>query len=338
MANKKMTLTELFLLVNSPRYMLYNALISCPKRVITTFLSSFYMPRNIWYDGLLARLVLRKFSTDWTSEAMAEKRPLITLLTDFGTSDYFVSSVKAAIYNVNPNVEIVDITHAIPPQDIFSGAFMLRNAYSIFPRFTLHMAVVDPTVGSARRPIIVMTDNFNFIGPDNGLFSYIYQQEDVTRVLKITADYYYRTPVSSTFHARDVFAPIAGWMTKGVDPLKMGEEITDYARFAIPEPREFSPALIKGHIIHVDHFGNCITNISAKELTEERMQLNKVIVVNNFQVNRFCNHYAESPEGEVCALFGSANLLELAVPKGSAALMLAASRGTEVSLHFAVQQ
>lgn len=268
---------------------------------------------------------------------MAEKRPIITLLTDFGSDDYFVSSVKASIYNINPNVELVDITHNVPPQDVFSAAFTLRNAYSIFPRFTTHLAVVDPTVGSARRPIIVMTDNYNFVGPDNGIFSYIYEQETVNRVLHITADYYFRAPVSPTFHARDVFAPIVGWMTKGVEAVKMGEEISDFVRFGVPQPQEVNPALLKGHILHVDHFGNCITNFSPTELTPEKMSLNKVLVVNNHQIRRFCTYYAECPEGELCALFGSSNLLELATPKGSAAHMLGVNRGTEVNIHFQVQ-
>lgn len=266
---------------------------------------------------------------------MADKRHIVTLLTDFGTSDYFVSSVKGAIFCVNPNVELIDITHAIPPQDIFAGAFMLRNAYNIFPRFSIHMAVVDPTVGSARRPIIVMTDNYNFIGPDNGIFSYIYQIEQVNRVVEIKAEHYYRSPVSPTFHARDIFAPVIGWLTKGVDPTKMGEVIEDYVKFNIPEPKEFGPNLIKGHVIHVDHFGNCVTNISENELTYERMDQNKVLVINNHQVRLFCTHYAECPDGQPCALFGSANLLEICIPKGSAAHTLGANRGTEVSIHFA---
>jgi S-adenosyl-L-methionine hydrolase (adenosine-forming) len=269
---------------------------------------------------------------------MPEKRPIITLLTDFGTQDYFVSSVKGAILSINPNAEIVDITHEIPPQDIFTAAFTLRNACSVFPRFSTHLAVVDPGVGSSRRPILVMTDNYNFIGPDNGIFSYIYQHEEVNRVIHIQAEHYYRTPVSSTFHARDIFAPIAGWLSKGIEATKMGEEIEDYIRFNPPLPREFSPSAIRGHIVHVDRFGNCVTNISPNELTEERMSLNKILVVNEYQITRFCTHYAECPEGEVCALFGSAGLLELATPKGSAAHLLGANRGTEVTLHFAAQQ
>lgn len=265
---------------------------------------------------------------------MADKRPLVTLLTDFGTADHFVSSVKAVILGVNPNVEFMDITHQVPAQDIFAGALMLRNAYSVFPRFTLHLAVVDPGVGSSRRPIIVMTDNFNFIGPDNGIFSYIYQMEQINRVVHVNTPHYYREPVSPTFHARDIFAPVAGWMTKGVDPLRIGVEIDDYVKFNIPQPKQISPAVLKGHIIHVDRFGNCLTNISPNELTEDHMDMNKVLVVGNHQISRFCNYYAECPEGEACALFGSADLLEIAVPKGSAAHKLGINRGTEVTIHF----
>jgi S-adenosylmethionine hydrolase len=265
---------------------------------------------------------------------MADKRPIVTLLTDFGTADHFVSSVKGAIFCINPNVELVDITHQIPPQDVFAAAFMLRNAYNVFPRFSTHLAVVDPTVGSARRAIIVMTDNYNFVGPDNGIFSYIYKMEEVNRVVEIKAEHYYRSPVSPTFHARDVFAPVIGWLTKGVDPVKVGDEITDYVKFAIPEPKEFGPNLIKGHVLHVDHFGNCITNISENELTYERMEQNKVLVINNHEVKLFCSYYAECPDGELCALFGSSGLLEISIPKSSAAHVLGANRGTEIAIHL----
>ncbi|MCS6886161.1 MAG: SAM-dependent chlorinase/fluorinase [Acidobacteriota bacterium] len=266
---------------------------------------------------------------------MAEKRHIITLLTDYGTKDHFASSLKGAILSVNTNVDIVDITHDIAPQDVFGAALVLRNAYKTFPRFTIHIAIVDPTVGSERRPIIVMTDNYNFIGPDNGIFSYIYHEEEVNRVIRIDAPHYYRMPVSATFHGRDIFAPIAGWITKGVDPRKMGEEITDYVRFAIPQPQVTS-GLIRGHVIHIDHFGNCVTNISTNELTNEIAARNKVLLVNNHQIARFCRFYAECPDGEACALFGSAGLLEIAVPKSSAAQLLGIVRGMEVALHYAV--
>jgi hypothetical protein len=266
---------------------------------------------------------------------MAERRHIVTLLSDFGNQDYFVAAVKGVMLSINQNIEIVDITHEIPPQDIFTAAFTLRNVYNSFPRFSTHIAVADPGVGSTRRPIIVMTDNYNFIGPDNGIFSYIYQQEEVTRVVHITTEHYFRTPVSSTFHARDIFAPVAGWLSKGVEAIKMGQEIQDHVRFALPQPREVNNEMIKGHILHVDRFGNCITNISANELTEARMGMRKVLVVGNHQITRFYNYYAECPEGEVCALFGSANLWEIVTPKGSAARLLGVNRGIEIALHFA---
>src|SRR5215831_11034742 len=139
---------------------------------------------------------------------MAEQRKsLITLLTDFGTSDYFVGAMKGAIISLNPSVEIIDLTHQIPAHDIYTGAFTLRCSYDTFPLKTIHVAIVDPGVGSSRRPILVMTDRYNFIGPDNGVFSYIYQTENVNRVIHLSASHYYRQPVSNTFHGRDIFGP-----------------------------------------------------------------------------------------------------------------------------------
>lgn len=261
---------------------------------------------------------------------MAHKRQIITLMTDFGTSDHFVAAVKASILNIHPDVDIIDITHDIPAHDVFAGAFTLRNAISLFPRFTLHMAVVDPGVGSARRPIVVMTDNFNFIGPDNGLFSYIYQEETVNRVLHINAEHYFRHPVSPTFHARDIFAPIAAYIAKGVDPRKVGDEITDYVRFDTPKPDASNPKMVRGAILHVDRFGNCITNLTRNEVTLSAIRAGGKLVINNREVVKFCTHYAEAQPNELFMLFSSTNLLEVAALKTPAARVIEARRGMEV--------
>lgn len=261
---------------------------------------------------------------------MAYKRPIITLLTDFGTNDHFVAATKASILSINQDVDIIDITHDIPPHDVFSGAFILRNAVSLFPRFTLHIAVVDPGVGSTRRPILVMTDNFNFIGPDNGLFSYIYQEETVNRVLHITAEHYFRHPVCPTFNARDVFAPIAGYITKGVDPRKVGEEISDYVKFDTPRPDTSDPKLIRGTILHVDRFGNCCTNLTKNEISLPALRAGGKFLVNNREITRFCTHYAEAQPNELVALFSSTGYLEIAALKTPAARVLDARRGMEV--------
>ncbi|MFY9554169.1 MAG: SAM-dependent chlorinase/fluorinase, partial [Blastocatellia bacterium] len=162
---------------------------------------------------------------------MSDKKSLITITTDFGEADYFVPAMKGVIYGINPDAEVVDLTHLIPPHDIYAAAFTLMCCYRDFPRNTIHLVVVDPGVGSARRPIMVMVDGYNFVGPDNGVFSYIYQREQVNRVVHFTTEHYFRRPVSNTFHGRDVFAPCAAYVSKLVDWQKMGDEISDPVRF-----------------------------------------------------------------------------------------------------------
>src|SRR5215207_1942260 len=158
--------------------------------------------------------------------------PVITLLTDFGTADYFVGAVKGAILSVNPAATIVDITHEIPPQDVAAGAFTLLATYKTFPAGTIHVAVVDPGVGSTRRPIIVSANEQFFVGPDNGLFTYIYDREPSPRTFHVTADRYFRPEPSTTFHGRDIFAPVAAALSNGVAPEEFGPEIDDEVRLA----------------------------------------------------------------------------------------------------------
>jgi S-adenosylmethionine hydrolase len=262
---------------------------------------------------------------------MTERKAFITLTTDFGESDYYVPAMKGAIYTINPAAEIIDLTHQIPPHDIYSAAFTLLCCYKDFPRMTIHTVVVDPGVGSSRRPILVMTDGYNFIGPDNGVFSYIYQREHVNRVVHLRAEHYFRAPVSNTFHGRDIFAPCAAYVSKLVDWKMMGEEITDPVRFNTPTPLVTSEKQIRGTILHVDRFGNLITNITANEISEERAGLARVRV-GKHEAARVLTHYAEAEQGELFAYFGSAGFLELAVPRQSAARMTEGRRGIEVEV------
>ena len=247
---------------------------------------------------------------------MAERKSLITLTTDFGEADYFVPAMKGAIWNVNPQAEIIDLTHQIPPHDLYTAAFTLLCCYSDFPKMTLHVVVVDPGVGTRRRPILVMTDNYNFIGPDNGVFSYIY----------------FRQPVSNTFHGRDIFAPCAGYVSKLVDWNKMGVEISDPVRFNTPTPVVASDKQIRGHVLHIDRFGNIITNITTTELTPERAQAGARVRIGKHEAARVLNTYAEANQGELFAYFGSTGFLELAMPRQSAARMIEARRGLEVEV------
>lgn len=267
---------------------------------------------------------------------MAQKRQLITLLTDFGTADYFVAAMKGAIYSVHPEIEFIDISHEVPSHDIFGAAYTLRCCYDMFPRFTTHLVVVDPGVGSARRPILVMTDNYNFIGPDNGVFSYIYQLEQVNRVIHLDVEHYFRQPVSDTFHGRDVFAPVAAWHARGVDPRKMGVEITDYVRLEAPVPKAVAPTMLQGAVIHVDRFGNLVTNFTRDHLPPERVAAGARLRVNGREIHQILGHYAEAEPKQPFAYFGSQGYLEIAVQKSSAARALEARRGMPVDLAFPV--
>jgi hypothetical protein len=263
---------------------------------------------------------------------MSAKRPLITLTTDFGEADYFVPAMKGVIRGINPAAEIVDVTHLIPAHDVYAAAFTLMCCYKDFPNNTIHLVVVDPGVGSSRRPILVMTDDYNFIGPDNGVFSYIYQREHVNRVVCFTTEHYFRQPVSKTFHGRDVFAPCAAYVSKLIDWRMMGEEISDPVRFNTPTAVVTSEKQIRGTIIHVDRFGNLITNITSAELTEEIVRAGVIVRVGTHEAARVLNHFSEANQNELFAYFGSAGFLELAVPRQSAARLVEGRRGIEVEV------
>lgn len=246
--------------------------------------------------------------------------PVITLLTDFGTTDYFVGAVKGAILSVNPAVTIVDITHEIPPQDIEAGAFTLAAVYETFPAGTTHVAVVDPGVGSTRRPIIVSARKQLFVGPDNGLFTHIYDRESSSRVYHVTAEKYFRPSPSSTFHGRDIFAAVAAALSNGVAPARFGPVIDNEVR--LPSDNK------QTRVIHIDHFGNCITNITRAELDTNNARL----VINGKTIRDFRTFYGESNSKSPFAIWGSAGFLEISVNGGSAAKILKAARGDAVIL------
>jgi S-adenosyl-L-methionine hydrolase (adenosine-forming) len=260
---------------------------------------------------------------------------MITLLTDFGTLDYFVPAVKGVIFTINPQVQVADITHEIPPHDIASAAFILAACYRDFPRDTIHLVVVDPGVGSQRRAIVVQAGAHLFVGPDNGVFSYVYARESLVRVIHITREQFFRQGVSRTFHGRDVFAPVAAWLSRGLSPGALGDEIEDYFKLEIPRPG-VSRGKIEGCVIHIDRFGNCITNITANELSLAR--INRSAIKMDFadrEITRFCTHFAESAGGEeLFAYIGSAGYWEIAVWCGSAAELTGARVGTEVVLEI----
>ncbi|MBI4664754.1 MAG: SAM-dependent chlorinase/fluorinase [Verrucomicrobia bacterium] len=190
---------------------------------------------------------------------------MITLTTDFGSEDWFVGTMKGVILSLNPRAVIVDVTHGIPPGDIRAGAFALASAYRYFPRHTVHLAVVDPGVGSNRAAIAVLTADHVFIGPDNGVLSLALFQEPMRSIRQLEHDRFFLPEVSRTFHGRDIFAPVAAHVSKGLSLEKLGRRLEDYQRLDFAEPRA-NDQLLTGEVIYVDRFGNAITNISAKHL------------------------------------------------------------------------
>jgi S-adenosylmethionine hydrolase len=257
---------------------------------------------------------------------------LITLLTDFGIADYFVGAMKGVILSISPEARIVDITHEIPPQDVGAGAFTLSAVYSDFPPQTIHVAVVDPGVGSSRRPILVMGGGQFFVGPDNGIFSYIYEREPDCRIFHLDREEFFRPRISATFHGRDVFAPVAGALSNGTRPGELGHEIKDYIRLPpLAPPRDVDGSLYAA-IIHIDHFGNCITNLMRDLQAEEMIESGAQLIVGANVIETFRRFYAEASDapGKLFAIWGSAGLLEIAALNSSAARQLGAQRGDTV--------
>jgi S-adenosyl-L-methionine hydrolase (adenosine-forming) len=261
---------------------------------------------------------------------------VVTLLTDFGTSDYFVGAMKGALLAVNPEVQIIDITHEVPPHDVESAAFTLLAAFETFPAGTVHVAVVDPGVGSARRAVAVEGAGQLFVGPDNGVFGHVYERLKSFRVFHVTEEKFFRAGVSPTFHGRDVFAPVAGALARGTKPRELGPEVTDFVRLPFSAPLRRDGATLAGRIIHVDRFGNCVTNITPRDLDSEMLGRGARLSVAGREITSFRRFFAdEGAAGEPFAVWGSAGLLEIAVFRDSAARSLGVGRGAEVEVVFA---
>lgn len=259
---------------------------------------------------------------------------IITLLTDFGVTDYFVGAMKGVILSINARAQIVDITHEIAPQAVSAGAFTLLAAYKDFPAGTIHVCVVDPGVGSSRRPVLVVTKDQFFVGPDNGIFSYIYEREESCRVFHLTAAEYFRKPVSATFHGRDIFAPVAAALSVGIAPSEFGEKITDYVRLETLAPIAESTETLTASIIHIDRFGNCITNLTPEHLTAEMFRSGARLEINGHTIKSFRRFFSENDSNpdELFVIQGSAGFLEIAANRSNAAKMLNAQRGTKVKV------
>jgi S-adenosyl-L-methionine hydrolase (adenosine-forming) len=261
-------------------------------------------------------------------------RPIVTLTTDFGLNDHFVGTMKGVILNICPEAEIVDISHAVQAFDVLDGALAIAQSYAQFPAGTVNMVVVDPGVGSARRPIIVAADRHYFVAPDNGVLSLVYAREERLRVYHVSADHYFLQPVSTTFHGRDIFSPVAAWLAKGVDPGKFGEEITDFVRFNLPRPKPVDANTIKGIVLKADRFGNLVTNFTPEDLPGLFQDPRPVfkIAVGQREVAKMCSSYVEGQPNELFGILGSMGYLEIAANRASAAQLAGAVKGAEVTI------
>ncbi len=256
---------------------------------------------------------------------------LITLLTDFGSRDAYVGIMKGVILGINPWVRLVDLSHEVPPQDILFGALVLQSAWRFFPFGTIHLAVVDPGVGSARRGLAAAVRGQFLVGPDNGLFSLILAACPPQLVVSLENPRYFLPEVSATFHGRDIFAPVAAHLSLGVPLTDFGSVLSEPVQLDLPVPR-FTAAAVYGQVLTWDHFGNLITNIPYQELqTWLQGQLAQVWVGEHL-ISHWVKTYSEAPPGSLLALGGSHGYLEIACREGNAAVQIGCQLGMPVCI------
>ena len=272
---------------------------------------------------------------------------IITLTTDFGTADAYVATMKGVILGLHPQATIVDISHAIEPQNVLQAAFVLSTVYPYFPAGTIHLAVVDPGVGSRRKAIILKTPTALFVSPDNGILSYLIDEHGKSHgkparqisssaeprklpagleAVAITSSEYWRQPVSSTFHGRDIFAPVAAHLSLGLPLKKFGDRLEQVHIFDMPRPYKNARGDLVGRVLHIDNFGNLITNIRSSDLPAGKV----TVAVGRHRIHGLSGFY--SHDRGLAAILGSSGYLEISLKNGSAAAFLAAKVGHEVKI------
>jgi S-adenosylmethionine hydrolase len=242
---------------------------------------------------------------------------IITLTTDFGESDPYVAMMKAVILSINPAARIIDITHQVTAGSIQEGGSIIKEAYTYFPSGTVHVGVIDPGVGSKRRPIAVLGDNHLFVGPDNGLFWPVIETQGEKDIIHLKEKRYWLHKISPTFHGRDIFAPVAAHLSLGVNPFLLGERIDNPNALASPLPFKKNRDLV-GEVIRVDHFGNIITNITREHLSPFLESKGLIIKIGGLVLKKISTTYDDVAQGEPLALIGSSDHLEIAVNMGRA--------------------
>jgi S-adenosyl-L-methionine hydrolase (adenosine-forming) len=264
--------------------------------------------------------------------------PIITLLTDFGLRDTFIGVMKGVIWSIAPNVQIADLTHEIPPQRVVDGALAIAGAAPYFPAGTIHVCVVDPGVGTARRPMLAAIGNQYFIGPDNGLFSLLIQKAaDLTTppvYIALTKTHYWLPQVSNSFHGRDIFAPVAAHLANGVQLEELGDPFENPFMISIPVPKKTATGWI-GQVMQVDHFGNLVTNITHEQL---KPGIGVNISVRNTKLGEVVTTFGSKPAGELIAMLDSSGHLAISVVNGSAADRLNVHADEPVTLTFTSEQ
>jgi S-adenosylmethionine hydrolase len=260
-------------------------------------------------------------------------RPTIALLTDFGTRDHYAGTLKGVVLTVCPDVTLVDIGHDIPAHDVMAGALELAACYRYFPHGTIFLVVVDPGVGSSRRGIAADIGDYKFVAPDNGVLSGVFLESPPKKVVELTERKYALPTVSRTFEGRDRFAPAAGFLAKGVALVSLGKSIANFQTITLPRPVVHETGLA-GEVLRIDRFGNLITNIDRRAFEQFADHRPIAVEVGGQAIARIVATYADAPAGELCALFGSTDHLEVAINAGDAAATLGLSRGAPATIRL----
>lgn len=262
---------------------------------------------------------------------MTHARPVLTLLTDYGLRDIYVGVVRGVILGIAPSATIVDLSHEVAPQAVAEAAFLLDAAAPYFPWGTIHVCVVDPGVGTERRIICARTARATYLAPDNGLLARVLERDPPAHLVSVENASYFLPKVSTTFHGRDIFAPVAAHLANGLDPRALGPEVRELQPLPMPRPREVGAGLIAGEVIHVDRFGNVVTNVGepfalrvqAAHLGPSRIE------------GPVCRAYADRDEGEPLLIFGSSGFLEVSINGGDAARTYSVRRGDPITIELA---
>jgi len=255
---------------------------------------------------------------------------LITLTTDFGYKDPFVGIMKGVIFGINPNARIIDLSHGIPPQDLMAGALVLRHSAPFFPRGAIHIAVVDPGVGTKRRPLLIESEGCFYIGPDNGIFSLALEGKEPSQIIELSTETYHLKPTSATFHGRDIFAPIAGYLSLGIQPRDFGELVKTYEKLPWPKVVKTENE-IQGEVVYIDGYGNLITNVQEDDLKIFQSE-SLTVSLSSLVIQGLAANYASGDKRGYTALINSWGLLEISLFKGNVHLQCGVNIGEPVKI------